>query len=316
MSVQIVSSTETPEAITAAIGGKAPEQKADEQKSAPAPKEQGESTKASEALENESEESEGEESEESEGAEDSKEEEGEKKPKRSKGVEKKISKLTRRVSEREQEIERLRQENDALRRSTKPSEEQALKPEAKADGEPKAEDFDTHADYIKAVAKWTIKQEAQAAESKKQAEASEQEYKKLQSAHVKRLQEFVKTQTDFDEVIADYIADHGDLKFSDALEEAILTSDLGPAIVYELARNPEELRRINSLGSVQAGREIEKLETKLAKSQESSKTEIKKTTGAPPPVKPVGAKSGVIKKSIYDANLSQREYEQLRAEQN
>jgi len=316
MSVQIVSSTETPEAITAAIGGKAPEQKSEGKTSAPAPKEQGGKAEASETLENESEESEGEESEESNDREDSKEDEGEKNPKRKPGIEKKISKLTRRVSEKEQEIERLRQENDALRRSTKPSEEAAPKPEAKVEGEPKPEDFDTHADYVKAVTKWTLKAEAKEAESKKQAETAESEYKKLQSAHIGRLQEFVKTQTDFDGVIADYIADHGDLKFSDTLEEAILTSDLGPAIVYELARNPEELKRINSLGVIQAGKEIGKLEAKLAKAQESSKTETKKTTQAPPPVKPVGAKSGVIKKSIYDANLSQREYEQLRAEQN
>lgn len=315
MSVQIVSTTDSLEQVNAALGGLAPKESKEETQTAPAPKEeQGEKdAKASEALEEVSEESEDQKSKDSDDHdEDSKEEDGEKNQKRKPGIEKKISKLTRRVSEKEQEIERLRQENDALRRVTKPAEE-ALKPEVKLSDEPKAEDFDTHADYIKAVAKWTLKTEAQAAESKKQAEASASEYKKLQEAHISRLQEFVKTQTDFDEVIADYLADHGDMKFSDTLEEAILTSDLGPAIVYELARNPDELKRINSLGVVQAGKEIGKLEAKLAKAQESSKTVETKITKAPPPLKPVGsAKSGALIKSIDE--MSFQEYKKARAE--
>jgi hypothetical protein len=116
-------------------------------------------------------------------------------------------------------------------------------------------------------------------------------------------------------VIGEFIEEYGDINFSPALEESILHSEVGPAVVYELAKNKKELDRINSLPPLAAAREFGKLEAKLLAKSESPKEEIKKQTKAPKPIEPVGGKSGgAIRRSVYDENLPFKEYVALRRE--
>lgn len=312
MSLQSVSSTDSKEAVTANSG--LAHGTGEDPTSAPAQKEQGESAEASEALENDADESEDKESAESEDQEDSKEE-GDKKPKKT-GFKKRIDKLSRRLSEREQELEYWKQA--ALKQGgvkQEPQKTETPKFEASADDKPQPNNFDTYDAYLEALTDWKVEQREKKAEFKKAEEAKAIKRRKVQDAHRSRLQEYVKTQTDFNDVIQEFIEDHGNLQFSEHLEDAIVGSDLGPAIVYELAKNPTELARINSLGEAQVNREIGRLEAKLAKAQESSKTIETKTTKAPPPIAPIGGKGGVVNKSIYDPNLSFSEYERLRSAQ-
>jgi hypothetical protein len=48
------------------------------------------------------------------------------------------------------------------------------------------------------------------------------------------------------------------------LGQALLTSEHGPAIMYQLAKSPAELARISALPPLDAAREIGRLEAKLA----------------------------------------------------
>jgi hypothetical protein len=217
------------------------------------------------------------------------------KPKKKGGYQKKLERASLALSEREQRIQEL--------------EAKLAEQTAKAVSlpkEPNIADFESQSEYTKAVAKWTLATER--AEAKAQEEKLEQqkEARNLQSAYNTKLQEFVKTAPDFEDAMDEI--EH--VKINDALGKAIITSDMAPAVMYELAKNPKELERINALPPLAAAREIGKLELKLS----TPKTETKTTTKAPAPIKTVNAKSGGIipKRDIFDPNIPFSEYDRLR----
>ena len=241
--------------------------------------------------------------------------EAEAKPKKS-GFKKRIDKLRQRAStaeERAQYFERKYMELEGKSAAQKPDKQTAQT--VAQEGKPKQEDFETHAEYVEAITDWKLEQKEKAKEAKAKEESLKGALQKQLDAHNARLEEFKKKQTDFVSVIEDFTEEHGNVSFSPALEEAIVSSENGPALIYELAKNKAEFDRINALGVVAASREIGKLEARLAKAAEASTNEVK-TTQAPKPITPVGSKAGSgTKKSIYDPNISQAEYESLRMEQ-
>jgi hypothetical protein len=254
-------------------------------------------TTATEAQAEEVAETEAEETEVAAAAEESEEPQEEVKPKKKGGFQKKLERQSLVLSEREKEIEQLRAE---LAKQT------AAK--AVSAAEPNPDDFKSYAEYTKAVAKWTLDTE-RAEERAKEAKANEaKEAKTLQESYNAKLKEFVKTAPDFEEVMDDI--EH--VKMIPALAQAIITSDIAPAVMYELAKNPAELERINALNPLAAAREIGKLELKLS----TPKTETKTTTKAPAPIKTVAAKGHVPPtKSIFDESISFSEYDKRRTEQ-
>lgn len=228
------------------------------------------------------------------------------KPKRGNGFKKRIDKLRAQNSAKDQEIEYWRQK--ALSEQKPEKADDAIKSTA-PEGKPKADDFETHEDYIEAVADWKAEQKLAAYEAKQRENQVKTEHEKRVSTHAERVEAFKEKHEDFDDVLADV----ADVRVSLAVQELILESDNGPELMYALAKEPEELERICKLSPLQAAREMGKFESRLTKS--GSPKEIK-TTKAPKPVNPVGGGgSGGAKKSIYDPGISQQEYEALRREQ-
>lgn len=228
-------------------------------------------------------------------------------------VQRRINKLNQKLSAKEQEMEYWRQE--ALKHQ-KPVDKEEAKVEAKVeskDGEPNPDDFETAKDYLKAVARWEINQE-RAAEAKKTTES------KLKADHAARQKRFfdgcdkvAETEPDFQDVV-----DQVDGKrFSPALESILFDSEDGARIAYEMIK-AGEFDRINSLSYGAAARAIGRIEAGLEKKSEPSKEKVSKekvTTKAPQPLDPVTTKTGSsLKKSIFDPNISQAEYEKLRNE--
>ena len=86
----------------------------------------------------------------------------------------------------------------------------------------------------------------------------------------------------------------------------IIESDLGPKLFYHLAKNPEELEKINGMSERQAIKEIAKLELML----ETKKTPEVRVSKAPEPIKPVSSQKGVVSKSPDQMSL--KEYQAMR----
>lgn len=202
------------------------------------------------------------------------------KPKKKGGFQKKLEKQAR-------EIEQLR-EQIARQQQSAPVEKPVEKSVSSDDPEPDVEKYDSLTDFYKDHSRWAARQEVKEFQ-KKQETKSQQE--RQQSELQKRVSEFQSKGAEFAKSVDDYqdvIDDVSDVIVTPGLQEALLDSENGHEILYHLAKNKDELLRINKLSLVAQAREIGKWEAKISKEE---KPEIKTKTAAPPPPKPVGTKS-------------------------
>lgn len=304
MSILVTSTTDSAEAVTAAMSDLA--KPVDEVKDKPAPE-----AKATSETTEESEPSEvtGDETNPKEGDEYPDEAKEDQKPKSKNGFKKRIDKLRANVSDKEREIAYWKAEalkSQAPKEAAKP----AANLEPVSNLKPKAESFESRDEYMEALADWKVDQKLKAAESSRRESEVKSAYQKKVTTFSEKREAFAEKHDDFHELLEAV----DDIPMSLTVQEVILSSDNGPELMYELAKNRKEYERISALPSIAAARELGKFEAKIASSKESSPVG-EKTTKAPKPLNPVGTSGSGIKKSIHDPNISQREYERLREEQ-
>lgn len=313
MSIKITSTTDSQETVISAMGDLVASEKVEDTKSAPSKEANGEISEESDTSISEDSEfldtKDGEEDESESDESDAKD--GDQKPKIKGGFKKRIHKLTSKLSAKESELEYWKQE--ALKRQSSETEKNpTLIQKKEADLKPKADDYDSHDEYIDALTDWKINQREKERETKSKADQLKTDHEKALASHHNRVEKFVETHEDFHELIEEV----NDIPMPIVVQEVILASESGPELMYELAKNRKEYARICALPAVLAVHELGKFEARVIKQSESlEKKQEVKTTKAPPPIKAVGSKGVAVKKSIYDQNLSQREYEKLREEQ-
>lgn len=307
MPVQVTSTTDNAETVTAANAEKAADKVVEKTDSA-----------SSEVEDETAEESEtSEESTEGDGAtdadEDSDEESEQKeKPKKKNGFKKRIDKLTGKLTAKEQEVEYWRAK--AMNGSQAP-ENKVVSKEVVSEGKPKKEDFESVEEYYEALTDWKVDQKANAWEAKQRESQVKTQHQSKMQVHQAKMAEFAKSHKDFDQSLKDHMEEHGNFVVAPSMESLILESEVGPEIVYEFVKNREELDRLNNLPPLAAARELGKIEARLSKKTSGSEPKEEKKP-KPAPLKPLGANtSGSGKKSIYDPDISQKEYDRLRAEQ-
>lgn len=245
-----------------------------------------------------------------EASEDDESEDGdeeEQKPKKRSGWQRRINKMRRQLSEKERELEFYRQM--ALKQK---GDDTPQKPAVEAPERPKRDDFETQEEYLEAVADWKVEQKLKDKEAKEQETKIRGEYDQKKAEFAKKCEEFRKARNDFDDVLE--AADEAGVRYSPILERCLLESDRGPAVLYELAKDPDEFERLNKLPYGALNRELGRIEARLEREAQSSKNEVKKITKAPPPVKPVKNGAAKPRRSLDDPNLSLREFEELYAE--
>ena len=122
--------------------------------------------------------------------------------------------------------------------------------------------------------------ERKAAELLARREAERQQLELLEAYHEK--EEVAREKYDDFEQVAYNPA----LRITNVMAETIQASEIGPELAYYLGSNPKEAERIARLSPYLQAKEIGKIEVKLA-----DNPPVKKTTSAPPPIKPVTAKT-------------------------
>lgn len=286
MSVTGVSTTDAPEVVAEVLGDLAKDAPKVEESKTSAPEE----SEAKNATDDS-----GETAEDS----DPSENDGEK-PKKKPGFKRRVEKLNKKLSKAESEAAYWREQ--ALKHQ-RPEPEPT--PVREPDGKPSAEYFETHEAYMDALTDWKLEKKLAEKESVQRQREIKNEQGKIFDTHIKRVEEFKSQRPDFIEVIEEV----EDVNIPPAVQELILNSDQGPALMYELAKAPDELARICSLSPLAAAREMGKLEAKLSQKESP---QIKKTK-APPPIKPVGAKSSAsIQKD--PEQMSYQEFKRWREE--
>lgn len=219
-------------------------------------------------------------------------------PKQSKGVQKRLDELTRRINDERREKERLLA---LVERSLVKGE--APKVEA-PQGPPRRDDFQDYESYLDARADWQVSEKLKALESKAEQARQQQAIAEREATWEQRQTKAAQKYEDFEEVA---FAD--DLPITPVMAEAMKDSDMGPDVAYFLGKNPSEAERIAKLNPAAQVREIGKIEARL----ESKASEpVKRPSKAPAPIEPVG---GGSPSSTDPAKMSQAEYEAFRAKQ-
>jgi hypothetical protein len=121
---------------------------------------------------------------------------------------------------------------------------------------------------------------------------------RAQAEFQKRTQEVRAAHPDFDEALDDV----SHVPVPQAIQQALLTSEQGPAIMYSLAKNQAELARICALPPFEAAREIGRLEAK-ASSTPTPKAPTKSASRPPAPPTSVGGPKSTTR-SLDDLPLA------------
>jgi len=310
--INLVSTTDTEEQVQEALG-KAPKGNGSEDKS-DAQKKGAETTLDSETKENNehAEEIENEdeldhdESDDTESDKDDSKEDDKPKKKKS-GFKRRLDKVLSRAQRAEQELNELKAKLAEGSAGNKGNDDQ-VKEGSGGGKKPRPESFDTHEEYVEALADWKFdEKQKQISKEQEKEKAKVQEQDALKS-HVDRVKEFKKSAADFDKVISAV----DDIEAPVFIQKAIISSEMGPELMYELAKDPDRFEEICSMTPEMALKAIGKFEAKIEQFA-GKKPPTKIQTRAPAPLSPVGNGSSGVSKSEDD--MSYREYRAHRTAQ-
>jgi hypothetical protein len=190
------------------------------------------------------------------------------------GIERRFKKYQAQISEKERELEYWKQQ--AMKGT--PVQEQIVQT-----GKPVLADYSNIEQFMEARAifdRQEIMRDIERTTS----------VKKVANGYLDKVEQFKKTVPDFQEALA---AASDEVVQQDTIE-FVQTSDVGPQIAYHLAKNPEELDRLNSLSPIRRIAELGKLEDRLV--GKPNVVPLKKVTSAPDKLSDVkGTGTTVIK---------------------
>lgn len=218
------------------------------------------------------------------------------KGKKKTGYQRRMDKLTKQREDAKRDADYWRTEALKAKGQPEPTKVEA-KPAADISKMPKPDDFEKHDDYIQALTDFKVDQKLAGEKAQQREQALKAEQKTHLKSHLDRVTEFAKATPDF----KDAMQDIADVRLSMTVNNAIIESEHGPQLMYEFAKNPAELERINALAPEVAARAIGRLEAKFessaGKTNDPAPTSVpeKKVTTAPKPITPVNSKAGHTK---------------------
>jgi len=193
----------------------------------------------------------------------------------------------KRPGSRQRRIDKLTRELDELRRviagqqqpapAARPPEKPQPQP---VEGKPKLEDFETLEAYQEALTDFKIDQRERARQQEAQRQAVAQYEERLQADWATREKAAKRAHPDYLETIESVEMPKGPIVAD--LRQAILEEEQGAEILYWLAKNPAEIKRIAALSPHSAVREIGKIAARLPNGIPSTPS-----TGSDPPKKQV-----------------------------
>lgn len=201
-------------------------------------------------------------------------------------LEKRLAKERRKREEQKRETEYWRR--TALDKGEQPPERSAQPAQQPAgDGEPKRQDYDSYEAYIDARAEWRADRRVEERLTKQRDEEAQTrtaaEQQKLEQTFRDHAQKVMTEIEDFEDVISG-----SPVMLTKGMADSMLhAGEIGPRILYHLAKNPAEAQRIAALPESRQAAEIGKIEVKLS----GPAQEMKKPSKAPEPINPIGGKA-------------------------
>ena len=209
------------------------------------------------------------------------------KPKQNPKLEKRFSELTKRAKQAEAEKQALEARLQELESKVAPAPQQI---EQDILGEkPQASQFQDAFEYAEALAEWSAEKALVERDKQEQQRKVEIERQEVIKSWTSKLEKAKAEMPDFDEMVAS-----SQVQVRDEVRDAILESDVGPQILYQLASDDDLAQRISSLPVNKALKELGKLEVQFERKEAPAevKSEPVARTKAPAPIKPLTAGKG------------------------
>jgi hypothetical protein len=221
-------------------------------------------------------------------------------------LEKRFSELTKQRKEAEARAE------EAERRLAAIEGKQAQPAQAQPESvqKPTPDNYKDAFEYAEALSQWSAEQALLKREQEvKQKEFEAQKQKVIQTWQQK-LEATIAELPDYEDMVAS-----SNVKVNDTVRDAILESDVGPRILYELASDDDIAEKLSTMSTASALKLIGKLEAKFEKTEEPVKAE-KKTVAAkskaPEPIRPLRSTGGVADVGMDGNDMSYQQWKAAR----
>ena len=204
-------------------------------------------------------------------------------------IDKRIQVIAKQREEAKREAAREREAREATESELKELKAKLNpQPEAKAEGKPLPSQFSDAYEYAEALAEWSTENALKKRDDQESERKQQLERNKVINTWKERQEAVQSKYVDYAETLAS-----SDVKVSNEVREAILESDIGPEILYHIAKNPAIAESLASKSTVSALREIGRLEAVLSGEKPAVEKPAVTTSKAPSPISPIRATKAV-----------------------
>ena len=220
-------------------------------------------------------------------------------------LEKRFSELTKQRKEAEARAEEAERRLKALESQGQPAQAQP-----QSDRKPTPDDYKDAFEYAEALSEWSAEQALLRREQEVKQKEVEAKRETVIKTWQQKLESTIAELPDYEEMVAS-----STVTVNDTVRDAILESDVGPRILYELASDDEMAEKLSTMTTAGALKLIGKLEAKFEKTEEPVKAE-KKTVAAkskaPEPIRPLRSTSGVADVGMDGNDMSYQQWKAAR----
>jgi hypothetical protein len=226
-------------------------------------------------------------------------------------LEKRFSELTKARKEAEAKAETERQAREELEKRLAALEGQrAPIQEPESNRKPSPDDFKDAFEYAEALAEWSAEQALVRREQEVKQKEAEAKRETVISTWQQKLEATKAEYPDYDVMVAS-----SSVKVNDTIRDAILESDVGPRILYELASDDQIAEKLSTMTTASALKLIGKLEAQFEKTEQPAKAEKKTVaakSNAPEPIRPLRSTGGVAEVSLDGNDIPYQQWKAAR----
>jgi len=219
-------------------------------------------------------------------------------------LEKRFSELTRQRKEAEAKVKELEERLAARENAQAPTQA----PESNR--KPTPDDYKDAFEYAEALADWSAEQ----ALARREQEIRQKEVEAKRATVIQTWQEKLDATKaeipDYEVMVAS-----SSVSVNDTVRDAIVESDVGPRILYELASNDDLAEKLSSMNTASALKLIGKLEAQFEKTDAPAKAEKKTVaakSNAPEPIRPLRSTGGVAEVSMDGNDIPYQQWKAAR----
>lgn len=226
-------------------------------------------------------------------------------------LEKRFSELTKARKEAEAQAAEERAKREGLEARLAALESiKAPGKEPESNQKPTPDEFKDAFEYAEALANWSAEQALVRREQEVKQKEVEAKREKVIQTWQQKLEATKAEFADYEDMVAS-----SNVTVNDTIRDAILESDVGPRILYELASDDEMAEKLSTMTTSSALKLIGKLEAQFEKTEAPAKAE-KKTVAAkskaPEPIRPIRSTSGVADVGMDGNDMSYQQWKAAR----